>query len=119
MGYGITVKEAVVLTFAGLRGVIAIAMALIVKLEIISPGSDNEEFKDLVMFHCCLIVVWTLLINGSTMKYLVEHLELNKTSKEAQVILTDAMTQLREEMRREMEAMKVNRHYSGANWEEV
>ena len=118
LGYGVTWKDGIVLTFAGLRGVIAIAMALIVKLEPID-SEDTNKFKDLVMFHTCGIVFFTLAINGSTMKYIVQFLGLNKPSEQAQIILSDAMEHLRNATKKEIEAMKGNQHYAGANWEQV
>ena len=126
MGYGINWQEGVVLTLAGLRGAIALALALMTKLEQLNTIESTPEeiaesvkFKDLVMFHVSMTVFWTLVINGTFIKYVVQGLGLASTSAQAKIILKDTMRHLRKVTKMKVLAMKGNPTFSGANWEEV
>ncbi|CAE7464396.1 NHX7, partial [Symbiodinium sp. KB8] len=60
LGYGLSLKEGIILVVGGLRGAVALVMGLIVL--------DNKfidiETKQMIAFHISGIVVLTLLING-------------------------------------------------------
>ena len=84
MGYGFTWKEAAMLTFSGLRGAIALSLALIVEQDqqvgdtVCHPNgfSVNEygllncieakELRDVVLILVCGVTTLSLVINGST-----------------------------------------------------
>eukprot|EP01084_Bolivina_argentea_P315753 547153_1 len=128
MGYGINIKQGIVLGLSGIRGVIALALALMVKLEALAVTDSGIgivaklralKYQDEVLFHVSLIVFWTLILNGTFMKYIVQGLGLTKTSDEAIIILKDTMRHLRKATKIKMLGMKGNPTYSGANWEEV
>lgn len=84
MGYGLTIKDSIVMVWGGLRGAIGLALAIIVELDkdMLPPG-----FRALVMFHMGVTVIFTLIINGSTMPYLLSYLGTTKTSPEKLEVL--------------------------------
>lgn len=90
-GYNISWQECVVLTFAGLRGVIALSLALIVKLFIDDEETHLIYYQDQVMFHVAGIVALTLSINGTFMQVLVGKLGLLKMKTETKIILKSMM----------------------------
>eukprot|EP01083_Nonionella_stella_P117016 348184_1 len=119
MGYNVTFQECIVLTFAGLRGVIALSLALMVKLTVSDETLHLIKYQDQTMFHVAGIVALTLLINGTFMQVIVKGLGLLKMSHETEVILKDAMHHLQHENRKTISTLKGDGNYFGANWEEV
>ena len=71
-GYGLNRKEYVVLGYAGLRGALALALALILS---VNDGVD-EFVKFNVLFYTCGIALMTIMINGTTTGFIVKRLGL-------------------------------------------
>eukprot|EP01084_Bolivina_argentea_P291660 501285_1 len=118
-GYKISFRECIVLTFAGLRGVISLSLALILKLWVEDNKEESIKYQDQAMFHVAGIVALTLAVNGSCMRLIVNSLGLLKMSKDTEIILKDAMHHLRNENKKTINHLKVDTNYNGANWEEV
>ena len=74
IGYGCTFADSCVMWYGGLRGAIGLALALIVDSTDEMPQID----RDRVLFHISLFVLLTLVINASTIRYMVEYFGLNK-----------------------------------------
>lgn len=68
-----TWREYTVLTWSGLRGSMALILALIVKSE---DGIDELQ-RNRVLFHVCMIALLTLTINGTSSKFIVRWLGLD------------------------------------------
>ncbi len=83
IGIGITKKKVTVLIWGGLRGAASLSMAL----SLAQDNSVSQEFADMVLFLTEGIVVLTIVINGSTMEWLLSRLGLDKLppAKEASV----------------------------------
>eukprot|EP01147_Barroeca_monosierra_P003348 gene3349-6020_t len=75
-GYGFGVRRAAVLVYGGLRGAVALAMALVVELE----EEISETTRNYVMFYGCGITFLTLVINAPTAGAFVRWLGLLRTS---------------------------------------
>ena len=120
-GYGITFKDTIILSVGGLRGVIGLALGLLTQLEDLRGATQNEEneFKYQIMFHTSGIVFLTLIINAVAMKHIVQYLGMDKPSKEAEIILKDAMEHLRQSTKQKIEHLKSDYNYSGADWAKV
>lgn len=67
-------KEYVVLTWSGLRGSMAVILALIIK----SEERIDLIIRNRILFHVCMIALLTLIINGTSSKYLVRLLGLDR-----------------------------------------
>ncbi|CAI5527564.1 unnamed protein product [Closterium sp. Naga37s-1] len=78
-GYGLTWKEAIILTWSGLRGGIALTLALVVSHEK-QPDKISASTSARFMFITGGIVFLTLIVNGSTTQFIFAALRLNRTS---------------------------------------
>jgi len=74
MGYGMSFKQIILSTYAGLRGAVGLSLALIVAA---SPGIDRYV-QDLVLLDVGGIALLTLLINATTTGHLVKYLGLSQ-----------------------------------------
>jgi hypothetical protein len=116
-GYGLPKKDAVVVWFGALRGAIGLALALIV------AGVDDQyiskEIKDQFLFFTAGIVTLTLLINASTIKYIVQYLGLTKVSPAKAQMLTNAREYLHESTKNQIERLKTDRFIKKSDWDLV
>jgi hypothetical protein len=113
-GYGINVKESVVLWYGALRGAIALALALVVN------GLDDSllapEIKNQFFFITAGIVTLTLLINATTIKLIVNKLQLTKVPPAKAMMIYSANQYLRTSSENAIERIKTDRFLSNANW---
>ena len=116
-GYGLPKKDAIVVWYGALRGAIGLALALIV------AGVDDQyisaEIKDQFLFFTAGIVTLTLLINASTVKYIVKGLGLTKVSPAKAVMLDNAREYLHESTLNQIERLKEDRFIRKSDWAEV
>ncbi|MBU0489840.1 MAG: cation:proton antiporter [Bacteroidetes bacterium] len=131
IGYGLDFKNATVLWYGALRGAIALALALVVvELDyntIPEPIRDKFGFtpaefdviKNQFLFLTAGIVTLTLLINATTIKFLVNKLGLTKVAPAKQLMFQHANEILHGETRQAMEELKSDRYIKNATWEEV
>jgi NhaP-type Na+/H+ or K+/H+ antiporter len=62
IGYGLTVKEALIMWYGGLRGAVGLAMVL----EVAGAAGIDPRARAKIAFHVSVIVLMTLVINGMT-----------------------------------------------------
>lgn len=76
IGYGFSFKKVILLSYSGLRGAIALTLALVV--------ANNEksalETRSLILFHVAGVALLTILINGNTTGLVLKGLGLIKPS---------------------------------------
>jgi hypothetical protein len=116
IGYGLSKIDAIILSFSGLRGEITLLLSLIVKLEFELP----EEIKDKICFYSFGIVILTILVNSSIVKFITNKYILNDKQEELldeQILhIEDHLSNLSEELIYEM---KQNEFFLKANWEKI
>ncbi len=116
-GYGLPKKDAIIVWYGALRGAIGLALALIV------AGVDDQyisaPIKDQFLFFTAGIVTLTLLINASTIKYLVEYLGLTKISPAKASMVNNARQYLHESTKNQIDRLKQDRFIRKSNWETV
>jgi len=116
-GYGLPKKDAIIVWYGALRGAIGLALALIV------AGVDDQyipkEIKDQFLFFTAGIVTLTLLINASTIKYLVEYLGLTKVSAAKAQMLINAREYLHDSTENQIERLKSDRFIRKSDWDAV
>ena len=117
IGYGLPLKDAYVVWYGALRGAIALALALIV------AGVDEEfiplQIRNQFLFYTAGIVTLTLLINATTVKYVVNYLGLTKLTPEKQMMIKNALEFLTLSSEKTIEKIRKNRYTSKANFEKV
>jgi NhaP-type Na+/H+ or K+/H+ antiporter len=72
LGYGLNWKELIVLGYSGLRGALALVLALI----LYNDSRVDAIVRDYVLFHTCGVSLLTILINGTTVGIIVKKLGL-------------------------------------------
>lgn len=87
MGYGLDWRDIIFVVFSGLRGAIALVLALLVQLE---PGIDNRT-KHRIGFHTAGIVALTLMINGTLSSTVYTLLSTDKKSDSSTSLFRKAM----------------------------
>lgn len=114
-GYGLPVKEAIVLWWGGLRGAVGLALGLLVAQDVLIP----EDIRGQVLFHCAGIVTLTLLINGTTTRTLIRALGMQKVAAAKALMLDNAIKFIREDADKNYAILRENKFLSGADWERV
>ena len=81
-GYGLTIRECILLGWGGLRGALGLTLALVVS---ICPGIPDEIRKQ-VLFYTAAIVTLTLLLNATTVRQLLNRLGMSCAQSAKRVI---------------------------------
>ena len=83
IGVGINRQKATVLVWGGLRGAVSLSLAL----SLAQDSGAPEQLREQILFLTAGIVFLTIVINGSTMEWLLHRLALDKlpAAKEASV----------------------------------
>ena len=76
-GYPVTHKDVIVLTYGGLRGAIALCLGLMVYTD----EDYSPRFRDLVLFYLTGMISLTVLLNGLTMKTLMNYIDFTPENK--------------------------------------
>ncbi len=114
-GYGLPFKDAVVLWYGALRGAVGLALALIVAGDERIPAGIRGQF----LFLTAGLVTLTLLINATTIGWLVRKLGITKVSPAKQLIRINARKFLFNSSLNAIEKSKSDRYLSRANWKAV
>ena len=114
IGYGVTRKDSIVLWWGGLRGVIGLAMALIVAGE----TSIDHGVRDQFLFITAGIVLLTSLINATTIKALVTKLGLTRMPVAKATLVSHSIERLKSTSAK-IATNENDRFMGGADWETV
>ncbi len=117
IGYGLDKKEATVLWYGALRGAIGLALALVV-LNVDDKYID-PEIKNQFFFITAGIVSLTLLINATTIKFVVNGLGLTKIAPAKALMIMNAAQYLRTSTENQIERLKKDRFINNADWKSV
>ncbi|MBU0764555.1 MAG: cation:proton antiporter [Bacteroidetes bacterium] len=130
-GYGLDRKNATVLWYGALRGAIGLALALVVagisyssipeglRTDLGLNADQFEIIKNQFLFLTAGIVTLTLLVNATTIKFVVNKLGLTKIAPAKALMILQANQYLRSSAENIMDKMKRDRFVSNANWSEV
>ncbi len=115
IGIGINFEKATVLVWGGLRGAVSLALALTVAQNDLIP----KEIGDQVLFLCAGIVVLTILINGSTMGWILKRLGLDRLPDAKQATVDKASGEVSKTLCGALPIMMEDDFLKGADWEQV
>merc|ERR1719487_1405257 len=111
MGAGMTWQEAVVSTWSGLRGAVGLSLALIMDLE---PRIDRTK-STRILFFVGGIAALTLLVNGSTTRYLLQYLKVGMTTNLKEQMLKDVRSRMESRIKKELDNLAVTPRFEGAD----
>lgn len=86
-GYGMDLKEATILVWAGLRGAVALSLSLSLKQASGESVYISRETGVLFVFLTGGIVFLTLIVNGSTTQFVLHYLQMDRLSAAKKRIL--------------------------------
>lgn len=126
-GYGMTVKEGVVVWYGALRGAIGLALALIVAnidpndlVQTMGVSIDQAvEIKEEFLFLIAGTVTLTLLVNATTIKLIIEKLGLLNLSESKIQMKSSINHYLRTAGEKKVSRSKQDRYLKKASWETV
>ena len=162
--YGYTWRDALVITWGGLRGAVSLALAVAVASDasivdcksvgqagasaavvdafnsssasgsssggggvgVVGAGGGRvycieggERIKDVIMFHVCLVVALTLVVNASTSGALLKRLGMTKLTPEKASMLQVTLYKLKKMQLSEFKKLLTHPVHSDVNWEGV
>ena len=138
--YPFTYKEGLILIWGGLRGAVGLALAIVAQYEYGQAAKEVAEgrwkldqllkndldhtrnFKrigDEILFFSAMLVLFTLIVNGTTMSYLITYLRMDAVPTAKLLELRAAYTHVMREGEKKMNLLKKNHYYSGADWKRV
>lgn len=115
LGYGLTRRESVILTWGGLRGALAMTLALMVSYTPAIP----EDIRSQVLFFTAGIVTLTLCINATTMRALLNRLGLPHVPSARTMLAYRIEKSIRDNSEKYLEGLKKRDALEGANWHKV
>ena len=114
-GYGLSVRESTILSWGGLRGALAMTLALMVSYTPAIP----EDIRSQVLFFTAGIVTLTLCINATTMRALLNRLGLTHVPSARTMLAYRIEKSIRENSEKYLEGLKKRDALEGANWHKV
>ena len=115
IGIGLTKEKSIVLIWGGLRGAVSLALALIVA----TNESLDIQLRDQVLFLTAGIVVLTIVVNGSSMRFVMAKLGLDKLPKAKQKTFAKVQHKISDEIAKVRESLKQDEHLQAVNWSMV
>ena len=112
LGYGMSLRDGVVLVWGALRGAVGLVLALLV----LQDDEINLQIRVRMAFLVAGIVFMTLLINGTTISLILNALGMSVPFKSQIVLLKAAMNHLSNETTLALESIQQDPFYSGADW---
>jgi len=112
IGLGLSREKVAVLIWGGLRGAVALAMALTLAQDQRIP----QELGDQILFLTAGIVVLTLLINGTTMPLVLRLLGLDRLPAAKQATVDQATILIRKELQTLQAKLRKNPFFQDADW---
>ena len=112
-GYGLTIRECILLGWGGLRGALGLILALVVS---ICPGIPDEIRKQ-VLFYTAAIVTLTLLLNATTVRRLFNRLGMSCAQSAKRVIDYKLHEKERKSTLLYFEKLHRREILAGADWE--
>lgn len=102
LGYGLTKRESAILTWGGLRGALAMTLALMVSYTPAIP----EDIRSQVLFFTAGIVTLTLCINATTMRALLNRLGLTHVPSARTMLAYRIEKSIRDNSEKYLEGLK-------------
>ncbi|MDD4608911.1 MAG: sodium:proton antiporter, partial [Bacteroidaceae bacterium] len=112
MGYGMTLSESFILSWGGLRGALALTLALMTSYVVGIP----EEVRHQILFQTAGIVTLTLTINATSIGWFLKKLGFREQSKADQLLKQTFNNQVLEESQSYLSELMEKKAFKGTNW---
>ncbi|XP_041052584.1 sodium/hydrogen exchanger 10-like [Carcharodon carcharias] len=113
LGYGYNWRWAAVCIWSGTKGAFTLSLALMAyQLE----GLDEVNVRNKILLHVSGTVVLSLLINGTTMGWIVNTLGLSDIPAPKRMAMYSALQRIRESEANTFSLLKMDRFLADANW---
>ncbi|XP_069757312.1 sperm-specific sodium:proton exchanger-like isoform X4 [Narcine bancroftii] len=113
LGYGFNWRWAAVCMWSGTKGAFTLSLALLAyRLE----GLDEVNVRNKILLHVSGSVVLTLLINGTTMGWIINTLGLSDIPAPKRMAMYSAIQRIRESEANTFSLLKMDRFLADANW---
>jgi len=112
IGIGLTKEKSIVLIWGGLRGAVSLALALIVA----TNENLDIHLRDQILFLTAGIVVLTIIVNGSSMRFVMAKLGLDKLPLAKQQTLAKVQDKVADEVIKVREKLQADPHLKAVNW---
>ena len=114
-GYGVSWKEIIVLTFAGIKGVISLAIALIA----FHDPNISQSFASIMLFFAVGIASLTIVLDSLAVKVLVKLFKLEDLSDAQESTLVGVSTAILQETAKNIERLRSDKEFDLVKWKEV
>ncbi|GAB5036345.1 sodium hydrogen exchanger partial [Nannochloropsis oceanica] len=110
--YGISLRQAVLLSWGGLRGAVSLTLSIAVS----QVEGIPEETRARISFLIAGIVLLTILINGTTCKPLLNRLGLNNPSEAERELFIRATNMVEGGLEKALRELKRDKYLGDADW---
>ncbi|MER2491695.1 cation:proton antiporter [Catenovulum sediminis] len=115
IGVGLSKEKTLVLIWGGLRGAVALALALSVTQNENFPQQMGEQ----ILFLCAGIVVLTIVINGGSMRYLLKKLGLSELPAAKQKTVDKAELKIQQSLQEDIAKMQKDENFAHTDWQKI
>ena len=115
LGFGLGRDKALVLIWGGLRGAVALALALMLAQQPEVPSAWGEQ----VLFMAAGIVALTILVNGSSMGWLFSRLGLDRLPPGKQAMIDRAEEMIQQQMVARLPELKKRSLTQLSDWQAI
>jgi NhaP-type Na+/H+ or K+/H+ antiporter len=112
VGIGINREKAIVLIWGGLRGAVSLALALIIARD----SLIDQELGEQILFLAAGVVALTIIINSTSMSWVLGRLGLDKLPPAKQASLDKARYAVRQQMQDDLQQLQTSEFLHRANW---
>ncbi|KAJ8598096.1 hypothetical protein CTAYLR_005573 [Chrysophaeum taylorii] len=110
--YGMSVPQASVVVYGGLRGAIGLALALVIN----ETDGIEDNLKLRVLFQVSGIVVLMLCVNATTMRPFLHSLQLDRSSDAEEEIFAHVSVDVEKKISREISRLRREQFFGDADW---
>ena len=114
-GYGLSRREAVILSWGGLRGALGLTLALMVSATVAIP----EDIRSQVLLMTAGVVALSLTVNATTIRRLLERLGLTEVPAARSFVDYSVRHRVDDAARRYFDKLMHREAFDGADWDKV
>ena len=115
VGYGLTVRDAIILSWGGLRGALGLSLAMMVSCTLSIP----VDIRNQVLLMTAGVVTLTLTVNATTIRRLLARLGLTEIPVAQSFVDYNIRKRVSDSSQKYFDRLRSRESLSGADWEKV